>query len=241
VAIALRAASAVQSGTPGSTTVTGVEPTGTVQDDVIWALWICDTAAGTQTISLPTGGTPAWTQVASRSAGLNFRLALGYVVRGASAPALGFTMSNLAGYFELFMWSLSGCDTAAVVDNAGTPNDAASSASAPDPPSATVATATDWALTVMAHWGGSPAGSWTAPTGYTLVSVAPAGGAGGVASKALSGTGTEDPGVFGGTPAGTDVAWAETVTVKAAAGGGGGGGATPTPLQLVRSNIRIGP
>lgn len=227
MALALRAVSTPQAGVAG-TTVTGVEPTGTVQDDVVWALWITDLTATTQT--LPTG----WTSVASRTTSPNFSASFGYVVRGASAPS--YTFSGGVGNpsftaAELYLWSISGADTASVVDNAGTPVDAASSSSAVNPPSAVANFATDWAITVLASWQGAPGGGWTAPSGYTLLTGGPAGSAGAVAYQAQSSTGTPDPGVFGGTPASSDVAWAETVTIKAS--GGASASAAPRTFNAI--------
>jgi hypothetical protein len=232
MAIAIRAVSSPATGTPGSTTVTGIEPTGTVTGDVVWAHWVTDTAAGTQSISLPSG----WTTVAARTTGANFRVAFGYVVRGASAPSYAFTMTNLSSNYELYIWSLSGQDTAAVVDNAATPSEQGPSTTPADPPAATANSATDWALAVMADWSGSATGTqWGAPSGYTMLTEGPPVTAGAVAYKQLSATGSEDPPSFTGTTFGSDVKWTTTVTLTASPN------ANPSPpLRLVRNNLRFG-
>jgi hypothetical protein len=228
MAIALRGTSSPVIGTAGSTTVTGSEPSGTVQNDVVFALFTVQNDA--VTLALPTG----WTSVVARSSGSQFYTRFGYVVRGASAPSYAFTL-GVATLEELLIWSLSGVDTASVIDNAPTPVEPASSGSLPDPPAATVAASGNWALALTVHWGGSPGGGYGAPTGYTLGNT-PTGlnTASTYAYKGPLSSGTEDPGPFTGTPNGSDLAWAETVTVNASTAVAG------PALWVNRGTLRLG-
>ncbi|HSX06189.1 MAG TPA: hypothetical protein VLG92_00525 [Candidatus Saccharimonadia bacterium] len=191
-----------------STQPTGVEPTGTVQGDVLVALF---EVQGSTTYTAPAG----WTTIFSgTSFSGQFKYYLGYVVRGASPPNLTWSYTGSA-YRELYIVGFSGCDTSNPIDaSAQIPSASAANAN-PDPPAVTAISSAAMALAIGDNWTGSNAGGWTPPTGYTLVTNNANGNDCGISTKLLSASGTENPGAYGNVGAGgaTDY-WAATVTLS---------------------------
>ena len=193
------------------TSVTGTEPTGTVQNDVLIALYIVDSTSGT--LGIPSGWTSIYSGVSPTP---NYRYNLCYIVRGASAPSLAFTHTGSV-YRELFIMSYSGCNTNAPINASVDGGGFTSNPQAPNPPSATATVANAMALAIGIGWNGSASGGWTPPSGYTMRTDNTAGNDVMVASKLLVSAGAEDPGAFGnGTVSGSTDGWQATVILAPA-------------------------
>jgi hypothetical protein len=242
MAVAYRSGSHI---TPAAATspATGTEPTGTVQDDYMLALFITESGVGGADLSRPTSWVnPDSEPALGYAATGNVFMELAGILRPSSAPSFAFTWAAnapLSRQRELYIGTFSGVNTTTPIQSFGTAVIAGSpSATQPTPPSATYVDGC-MAVVFLTHWGGAPAGGWTAPSGYTIGSIDTAGNAGGaLAYRALTGSGTESPGPFGGTPASSDYSIVQTIILAPAAGGGA---SVFPPLQIIRSNIRFGP
>lgn len=205
--IEFRAASFM--GAAAGTDAVGTEPSGTVQNDVMVALVECD--GNGRSITAPSG----WTQLFTGTGGTSFSYWLGYIVRGASAPALTWTWSPTGSTWrELVIATFSGVDTASPIDASAQAS--VTTTASPNPPAVTAGDAAALAIAVCNLWAGSGAGGWTPPSGYTIRNNNAAGHETGMATKQLSATGSEDPGTFT-NGASSDTAWAATVTLTPAA------------------------
>lgn len=217
MAIAFRA----ESHTGGTLNVnpTGTEPTGTVQNDILVALF-----GGNELNATAPTAPSGWTTLANNSINLvasdwlSWNLA--WIRRGASAPALGWT-GGAAGYSELIIFCFSGVDTTTAIDSqsstGGTGNTAGHNS---DPPATTAVSSSAMAVCCGVMWQGNVSG-YGAPTGYTI----PYTGAGEVSAFAyrlLSSSGVDNPGAFSGVSSGgADHTYWDgfTVTLKPAAAG----------------------
>jgi hypothetical protein len=196
----------------GASPTTGSEPTGTVQGDVLVALFIVDSTAST-TVGIPAGWTSLYTSVSPSN---QFRQNLCYIVRGASAPSLAFTHSgNSSTYRELYILGFSGCSTSSPIDASANGGYTTGIALNPDPPAVTAVSNAAMAIAVgINRAGSSTCGSWVAPTGYTIRSDNTPANDGAIATKLLSVAGSENPSAFSGVASsGSQDAWQATVTL----------------------------
>ena len=217
MAIALRGTPTFAGGAAG-TNVVGTEPTGTTSGDVMVAFCTADRSSGS--ITPPAN----WNQLFAGLAGTNVVYWLGWILRSSSAPALTWAWS-VAGstWRELNILSFSGVDNANPIDSSA--GGTVTTTNAPNPPAITVVNANAMAIAVCMNFAGCSAGGWTAPSGYTRQSPATTGLEDAVATKALTATGTEDPGTF--TNVGSDTSWAATLALKPA----GAAAAAGAPFQ----------
>ncbi len=199
--IAFRNATSV-TGSGNAPTIT--EPTGTAQGDILVCLYVADSGAAP---TLPTG----WTTLYSGTSPADiFEHAVGYVVRGSSAPNLTCSQNGPATR-ELYCLGFSGCATDFPIDAYSTGVDGNNSKS-PNPDAVTAASANTMALAFGVGWGGATTGGWTAPTGYVIQSANATLTKGAVATKSLSSTGSEDPSAFTNGNTNSDT-WAATITL----------------------------
>ena len=188
------------------TSVTGVEPSGTVQNDVMVAMYIVADPGGVP--GIPSG----WTSIYNgRSSTNHFYYDLCYIVRGASAPSLTFTHTGSV-YRELFILTFSGVDTTTPINASTNGGNFTGNPPNPDAPSATATVANTMVLAVGIGWDGSTTGGWTAPSGYVIRSDNTVSNDGVIATKALATATAEDPGAFSNAfNAGNDDGWQATV------------------------------
>jgi hypothetical protein len=188
------------------TSVTGTEPSGTTQNDVMLAMYIVADPAGAPTI--PSG----WTSIYNgRSSTLHFYYNLCYIVRGATAPALNFTHFG-SNYRELHILSFSGADTSTPINTSIDGGNFTGNPPNPDAPPAAATVANTMVLAVGIGWDGSAAGGWAPPSGYTILTDNTASNDGVIASKTLPTAATENPAAFSNAAnVGTDDGWQATV------------------------------
>lgn len=198
-------------GTSSNSPVAATEPTGTVQNDVIFGQFIVE-ATGVTAIALPSG----WTSLRNGN-NADFYWRWGYIVRGASAPSLSFSWTGTTNrYREVFLVTVQGADTTNPIDASATAVATGTNNSA-NPPSVDPVSADALAMVFMAHWSGSGAGGWTPPTGYTIRSNNTAGNDALIATKALASGSVEDPAAI--TAPGSANWVADTFAIAAAAAG----------------------
>lgn len=207
MAVAFRAASTAGYGN-GANALAGTEPAGTVQNDVLLAQLIVNATSGSAP-SLPALWTPIFSGLTAAGGAAHFYYLVALIVRGASAPALGFTTGATSAYRELNILGFSGCDTTTPLDASanGTPVNAVN----PDPPAVTAVSSAAMAVCLGAQWNGSTT-SWTAPAGYTRRSLNNAGNDSTIGTKLLSVSGAEDPAAWSGGST-TNDCWAATLTL----------------------------
>lgn len=209
MAIAFRAESHITPANGVNATVT--EPSGTASGDQLFSLHVVDSPGGTP--GLPAG----WTQLfAATSVNTHFRLKVGRIQRGGSAPSYAHTNTN--AYRELFVVGFSGVDPTTPVEVTTTPITTNSTTVKPDPPGLTTLSNGSVVLVFYVMWSGGPvSGGWTVSTSYISGSGA-AGAAGFIEYRTITTAGAEDPGAIGGTPQGGDDGWVVTVALKPASG-----------------------
>jgi hypothetical protein len=114
MAVAYRSGSHI---TPAAATspATGTEPTGTVQDDYMLALFITESGVGGADLSRPTGwSNPDSEPALGYAATGNVFMELAGIVRGVSAPSFAFTWAAnapLSRQRELYIGTFSGVNT----------------------------------------------------------------------------------------------------------------------------------
>jgi hypothetical protein len=207
------ASSAISS---GGVSATGVEPTGTVQNDVMVALWVVFNGNAP---AVPAG----WTSLSTQTVG-GLQVAFGYIVRGSSAPSMVFTTGQAASrFYELHITSFSGCNTTTPVQASAFGTTGTTTPGHIDPPNNASAGTSVLHVIGGASFAGS-ATAWVAPANYTIRTTNVASQAGIIASRtsdALT-TGAEDPAAFTGAAAGASEWWdGFTVALQ-------GSGAAPT-------------
>lgn len=184
------------------TSPTGTEPSGTASGDVLVAFIEVDTAD----VTAPAG----WTNlVGGQVTQATTRFLVSYIVRGGSAPSLVWTFTGSV-FRELHIIGLQTSGGTITLDSqsaAGGKGTDGASTTQPNPP-ATVASASS-SLSVC---GGNQTiaaaiGAAVAPSGYTLRSLNTAAVDTAMATKALSASGSEDPGAFSGFSAGGTHDW----------------------------------
>jgi len=202
MALAYRSTATIVAGT--GTSVTGTEPSGTAQNDILIALYFVDQASAT--LGIPAG----WSSIFNGASSTNFRYNLCYIVRGASAPSLAFTHTGSV-YRELHMLSFSGGDTNNPINASADGGTFIGNPPNPDPPSATATVANTLVLGVGIGWVGSQAGGWVAPSGYTIRTDNTPTDDGMIAVKSLASATSENPGAFSGAFNTTADGWQATV------------------------------
>ena len=202
----------------GETTGTGftaTEPTGASLNDILF-LWVV-----VQT-GLTNWAPPAlWTLLVDLSNGgggdsQNFAAWLYWIRRGTTAPALNASWTSTK-FYSVSTTCWRGCKLSGNPYNASAGLYAVTNPSAPNPPSISITAQNAVAVALGASWTG-PTVAYTAPTGFTIREAGAAGTAVCVASK-IAGVGTEDPGVFGGVPAGANGEAGATVALQPEPGG----------------------
>jgi hypothetical protein len=187
------------------TSVTGTEPAGTVQNDVLVAFYTTDGV--TTSLGVPTG----WT---SLSSGVSItpqqNYLVCYIVRGASAPSLTFTHVGSI-YRELHILGFSGVDTTYPIDEYETVPSTNAVGNNPNPPAAIANSSASMALALGYTFSGSDTGGYGAPSGYSVNSDNTAGNDLVIASKLLSSSGSENPAAFTNTVANSGDNWAATL------------------------------
>lgn len=234
MAVAFRSQTFAGGGAVG-TSITGVEPTGTVANDFILGLYLV--GAGSAALSIPGGWTSIFTGASSTP---TFRYALGYVLRGGSAPSYAFTHTGTF-YRELFLFSFSGVDNGTPLDVAavdgGNVINASGVPGGPNPPAITPASADTMIVGGGSDWNGSATGTpWVAGANYTMRSDNTIGNDGVVATRLLAGGAgvSEDPGGFTGRGFGSSSnAWSFTLALRPA------GAAVILPDILVVPNMAV--
>jgi hypothetical protein len=192
--------------------LTATEPTGTASGDIIVALFAVQ--SGT-THGLPTG----WTQLTT-SNNSQFEATLGYIVRGASAPSLVFTV-GASTYRELTLDSYRGVDNTTPMDVVGQFLGNTLTGTSIDPPAITPSSADTMIVAGGVFWNGNVGGA-VAPTNYTRRSGSTNGITVAVVDRLLVGGAgaSEDPGTITSTGATTSKVWGFTIALRPASGGG---------------------
>jgi hypothetical protein len=189
-------------GTGGNATVT--EPASAAQNDVMWAVAFCDTAA---TLSAPSGWTVLWSGTASAT----FKYNIAWIRRGASAPSLTWTIGSSV-YREVHVVCYSGVVTSGNPYEASADGGVTSSAN-PDCPSVTTVNANAMVLAIGINWGGSNT-AWGAPAGYTIRLRNTAGDDGILSEKKVVSAGAENPAAYTGGSGNSLVTWQGTVALQ---------------------------
>lgn len=168
------------------------EPAGTANGDFLLSLAFVDVTS--TTLTSPSG----WTDLYSGSVTSGFRFLVSRISRGGSAVSTTWTKSAGTFYYEVYILTIKQ-DTGGTLslDSQSSSGATGSGAHDPDPPATTAVATSTLAVTGMVFWGGSIT-AWTAPTNYTLRTNNAAGNDGAMATRALSASGTENPGVFTG-------------------------------------------
>lgn len=203
------------------TSATATEPAGAASGDMLVALYSVDKGFSP---ALPAG----WTLKFSEASASKFDVIVGYIARGGSAPSYAFTHTG-THYRFLRVICLQGA--AAVTFDAASASGAKGTAqnTNPDPPAVVAVASSSLAICGGIHWAGSTAGGWTPPSGYTIRGDNGAGDDSFFATKSLSASGSEDPGVSANvTTSVNDDYWhGFTMTFTDA----GGGTKAPPPRQ----------
>lgn len=181
-----------------ATSATPSEPTGTAQNDLIFANVHC---AGAGTITLPAGWLVLTNGVEAFDGFFDYSMAV--IRRGASAPDLTWQFGSSV-YHEVYLHSISGASTAGTALNAvEVMNRAQGSSGEPNPPSVITSTANDLIVILGVNWSGSGVGGWVAPANYTIRGNNTAGNNGTSATRnSLIAAGAEDPATFTGASGG---------------------------------------
>jgi hypothetical protein len=203
-----------------NTTTTGnstdTEPSGAVSGDALIAY--CLFASGSSTAANaahPSG----WTLLYSVTQGA-FKCNVAYIIRGGSAPTLQWTTAGSSIYREIQILCLTGA-ASITLDAQSAAGTTGLSIHTPNPPAVTAI-----ASTSLAVCGGMNFAGYTGvagPTGYTFRTDTTNGlYDGGMATKSLAASGSEDPAAFGGTWANSSDWWdGFTVTFTDETAGGG--------------------
>jgi hypothetical protein len=218
----------------GSGAVT--EPASAASGDVFVALCLVDAVA--TSLLRPTG----WTNIlndTTGAGGMDFDIS--WVARGGSAPNLSWTWTG-SWYYEVHILRFTGVDNVSPIDAQGTLVKSTSgnkgnsqAGSDVDPPAVIAATTNTMAIAIAGHWTGSSS-AWSAPTNYTMRSTNTAGLDGMMATRLLTGTGSEDPNeFFESTNTALNHLFAMTITLKEASAG-----TTLTPAQGALSLAGLG-
>ena len=180
----------MQTTTTGNTTA--VEPTGTASGDAMIFYVAAD--SGT-TIGAPAGWTVP-SGFSGNSSGMDFMA--GYILRGASAPSMVFTFTGSNIYREIQIITVQPASGTVAFDAASAAGGTGSSAHAPDAPAVVAVATASLAVAIGLNFAGYT--SVGAPSGYTFrTDTANATYDGGIATKTLSASGSENPGAFTGT------------------------------------------
>lgn len=179
MAISFVAGSQITEGAGADSTITGTEPTGTAQDDLVIASVYWE---GANLSSAPSGWTTLWAGDHPIAA---YATWLGYIVRGASAPSYAWGLSGTPSWEACAIGTFRGVDTTDPVHSFIMRHSGAVSGTAdPLPVWTTVEDA--WAIAGIYSLAGA-SGSNQAPTGYTFRAGAATGADSTIYSKALSG------------------------------------------------------
>lgn len=207
MAVAFRSKSEVEG---SGSNPTPTEPAGTIQGDVLYALFYSGSAGGAP--SLPTG----WTQL-DTGTNASFDWKIGRVVRGASAPSFAFTMSNPPGFRGVVVVCVSGADTT-TPESASTYGTSASVANI-DPPAVTPAHNDCIIIAGGTNWNGAPGGGYSTPANYTMRTANASGTGFAIVTRVLSGGSgsSENPAAITGATAAQTHAFSIAVRPLAAA------------------------
>lgn len=223
--------------TGGSNAPTGTEPASTANGDGLFALVIHERSANA--ITAPTGGewTQLWEGGSPSGASSGFRYWIGWLIRGASAPNLVWGSSGTGSpYWEVHIMRVTGTLDSTAIDASTAGTTASGQTTGPNPPAATAGGSSDLAIAMGVHWNGSGSAGWTAPSGYTLRSNNTAGNDAMFATKTLTASGSEDPGVFTTNQAlNGDALNGPTLLIQDAAPAGG----SSTPAAIVVPNQAV--
>lgn len=188
-------------GLGNGTDLTATEPAGAVENDILFYWLIIQSTISN--FSAPSG----WTLLVDLSNGntgssQQFAAWLYWIRRGGSAPSFAVSWTT-SRYREASITCWSGCKTTGnpynvVANNAyNTTTDPA----APNCPAVITTVANTVIVPFGASWQG-PTTVYSAPTDYTIREPGEAGTALCVASRDVAAIGSENPGSFGGVPAG---------------------------------------
>ena len=183
-------------GQSSGTSVSATEPAGATSGDVLLALIA---VGGNPTLTVPSG----WTLIPGTTyAGTAVGTKVYWIARGGSAPSYSWSWTG-AQYAELIVLCYSGADNSTpwnVVQLASN-----NSVSAPVTCPAVTTTVPDTAVVLLGmYWGGIFAGTWGAPSTYTIREPnSTTFGDSGAADKSVASVGTETPGAWSGSWAGT--------------------------------------
>jgi hypothetical protein len=171
--------------TNNSTSITGTEPTGAAQNDIIIAAIIMEKNAFAQ-------ATPAgWTQL-FLGQGASVDVGLYWIRRGSSAPTYTFTWTtSVWAEISLSAWS-GAVQTGSPFEDYQNSGFGLSDPPNPNSPSVTTTSANAFVITVGAQWSGWSTGGGTVPGGYTNVHNTASTDVG-VAYKTVASPGAEDP------------------------------------------------
>lgn len=182
------------------------EPSGAASNDIFIALAACDTSS--TSLGIPAG----WTSLLNgTSAGPLFKYNLAWIRRGGSAPSLVWTMSG-SFYREVKIIAYSGCVAAGSPVEAQT-DGGNTSVINPDCPSVTTLHSNSYVIAVAVNWGGSSAGGWTAPTGYTNRSSNANGDDTIMSAKKVAAAGAEDPAAYA-NGSGSNQTWTSSIALQ---------------------------
>lgn len=186
------------------TSPTLAEPAGTSPNDVLVALSVV--AAASTVLTAPAG----WTVLLSGSASTVFKYNLAVIWRGASAPALGWTVTGTV-YREVHILAFSGAMLPVdVTVDGGT----VAGSSVIDGPAATPAANDSMVVAGGANWAGSNATGWVTPANYSFRTNNAAGNDAAMVSRLLVGGAgvSENPGTITGSST-TGQAWQFTLVL----------------------------
>ncbi len=186
------------------------EPTGSADGDIhLAAILIEDTISG---FSAPSG----WTLLFATDVGpFTYRI---YWIRRSGAPSLGVSWTTSRYWEWVIVASSGGVSSGNAIDasTAGTPTTGVNV----DPPAATLVTADTLVYALGSHWSGYGAGV-SGPSGWGgTVRFNEVGYDQIIASLAVAGTGSNDPGTFGASLLGaSDSMCGFTIAIASTAGG----------------------
>jgi hypothetical protein len=149
-------------GTGGNATAT--EPAGTVQGDLLVALFAVDNAGQAATATPPSG----WRSIeGGSSATREFVYNVSYIIRGSSAPNLTFTHDSGSVYRELLLLCFSNADSTWPIDSMSRYHSWAEASTYISIPDFTPYTDGATAVAIGMSWAGAVA-DYIAPPNYTI-------------------------------------------------------------------------
>jgi hypothetical protein len=212
------------------TNVTGTEPSGTAQDDILVAAFFLDNDGGAPT---PPASWNTLTGSPQLSVDSLFQGGVYWIKRGASAPSLTWTWDGDSVYREVIISAWRGVDGTSPINQSAVTT--SGNRGTPDGPAVTPNVNDCAIITVCFHWTGAASGGWTAPTNYNIDHTTNTNEGLGLARRILSGGSgvSQDPGAWSAA-AGTDDCWEVTLALAPSGAAGGAVIAPPGGIQFRR-------